>query len=191
MEAPTRVARRPRAAAPENAAPRQPAPRQAAPRQSAPAMADRAGYGGWAIFVAVLAILAVVVLPRLLGGDRGLPGASPEASADATASASAMASPTALQSDGETVRAALDRVDAAILEARGGKDGLTGRDEDELAELAAAVRRAADRGDLDAAATAAQALSDRARVVTIGLDGPRRNSLLATIDDLLAALPPP
>jgi serine/threonine protein kinase len=189
MEAPTRVARPPSAAASESVAPRQPVP-----RRPAPAIADRAGYRGWAIVVAVLAILAVVVLPRVLGDDRGRLGASPEASPEATVSASAspsaMASATALPSDGAAVLAALDHVDEAIMAARGGKDGLTGRDTDELEELAAAVRRAADRGDLGAAATAAQALSDQAGVSTIGLDGPRRGSLLGAIDGLLATLPP-
>jgi hypothetical protein len=44
---------------------------------------------------------------------------------------------------------------------------------------------------LGAAVTAAQALSDRGRAMTTGLDGPRRDSLLAAIDGLLAALSPP
>lgn len=192
MQAPTRVAReRPSAAPPENAALQRPAPQQLAlqqlaPQQLAPSPSGRAGYGGRAIFVAMLAVLAVLVLPRLLGGDRGLPGASAEASAEASATASA----TALSSDGETMLVALSRVDSAIEAARGGKDGLKGRDGNELAQLATSVRTTVDRGDLGAAATAAQALSDRGRALTTGLDRPRRDSLLAAIDGLLAALSP-
>jgi serine/threonine-protein kinase len=200
MEAPTRVARaraRPSAAPPQPPAAQppaaqQPAAQHPAAQQPVPSPSGRAGYRGRAILVAMLAVLAVLVLPRVLGAGGGFPGASAEASAEAsaTATATATAIATTLPSGAETILVALGRVDAAIEAARGGKDGLTGRDASELAQLAASVRSAVDRGDLGAAATAAQTLSDRGRVLTKGLDEPRRDSLLAAIDALLAALPP-
>ncbi len=142
--------------------------------------------------MAVLAVLAVLVLPRLLGGSEGFEGASPETSGEASASAQASATPsaTAISDDVEAVLAALSQVDAAIEGARGGKDGLKGRDGTELAQLAGAVRTSVDGGDFDAAATAAQALSDQAPELTKGVDSPRRDSILAAIDSLVAALSP-
>ena len=188
MEAPTLVAReRPSVATPIVAAPEQPAS-----QQSGPSPSGRVHLGGWAILVALLAVLAVLALSRLPGGGGNLPGTSAEptatATAEASAEATATASATALPSSGEAILVALGRVDAAIETARGGKDGLTGRDANELAQLAAAVRAAVDGEDPGAAATAAQALSDRGSVLAKGLDKRRRNELLAAIDDLLAAL---
>ena len=190
MEAPTRVARA--RARPLAAPPQPPAAQQPAAQRPVPSPSGRAGYRGRAILVAMLAVLAVLVLPRVLGGGGGFPDASAEASAQgsaATATATATAATTTLPSGAQAILVALGRVDAAIEAARGGKDGLTGRDGNELAQLAASVRTAVDRGDLGAAATAAQALSDRGRALTVGLDKPRRDSLLAAIDALLAALP--
>jgi len=147
--------------------------------------APRRGLIGWsalAVSVALLAILAVAFLPRLLGGA-GQPGAS-------AASPAASLETTAVPTGYATIVAALGRVDAAIEAARGGKDGLTGRDANELAQLAASVRAAVDRADMAAAAAAARTLADRGREVTKGLDKPRRDALLAAIDGLTEALPP-
>jgi len=83
---------------------------------------------------------------------------------------------------------AIDRVDAAIEAARGGKDGLNGRDANELEQLAASVRAAVQRGDLGAARTTASTLADRARALTAGLDADRRQPMLAAIDALVAVL---
>jgi type II secretory pathway pseudopilin PulG len=148
------------------------------------------------VTVAVLALVAVLVLPRLLGGSDGFEVASPEASAEATAEATAAEataapSASAISGDVETVLTALSRVDAAIEEARGGKDGLKGRAGTELEQLAGSVRTSVVGGDLDAAATAARALSDQAPDLTKGIDGPRRDAILAAIDDVLAALSTP
>jgi hypothetical protein len=52
------------------------------------------------------------------------------------------------------------------------------------------VRTSIDGGDLGAASTTAQALSDRTRELAADLDESRRDSLLAAIDSLLAALSP-
>jgi hypothetical protein len=79
-------------------------------------------------------------------------------------------------------------VDAAIEAARGGKDGLNGKDANELVQLAASVRTALNKGDLGAATKAAQKLSDRADSLAKGLDKGRRDPLLAAIGELLRAL---
>jgi hypothetical protein len=86
---------------------------------------------------------------------------------------------------------ALGDVDKAIESARGGKDGLSGKDANELQDLANSVRTALDRGDLGAAATAARTLSDRSDTLTKGLDKRRRDALRVAIDGLLEALPSP
>jgi hypothetical protein len=99
-------------------------------------------------------------------------------------------SATALPSAPGTILAALDQVDAAIAAARGGKDGLGGRDANELTQLAGTVRTDVNRGDLGGAANAAQSLSDRARALTEKLDKQRRDALLAAIDALVQALRP-
>ena len=216
MEAPTRVAPvRPPTAIEANPGPKRPVPPQPANDAQAPqgpatppvteqsvpqpaaqrlreSPSGRLGYRGLAAVVAVLAVLAVLVLPRLLGGSEGFEDASPEASGEASASAQATVTPsaTAISNDVDAVLAALSQVDAAIEGARGGKDGLKGRDATELAQLAGAVRTSLEGGDLDAAATAARALSDEAPELTKGVDGPRRDSILAAIDDLVAALSP-
>jgi hypothetical protein len=186
MEAPTVVAAVRAAASLVEPLPQQPAVQRPAVQQAAPTRSGRIGWRALAILVTVLAILAVIVLPLLQGGG-GLPGASAPASAPASAASTAAALP----SDSATVLAALGRVDAALDAARGGKDGLTGRDANELAQLAASVRTAVDRGDFGAAITATRNLSDRARALTVSLDKPRRDALFAAIDGLSAALAAP
>jgi hypothetical protein len=171
-------------ALPQPTAP-QPAPRPRVKRQRAATRSSWTRYLGPVIVVAGI-VLAVLFLPRLLGGSGGLPGSSAQASAAASAAASASAA--ALPSDTAAILDALSLVDSAIDATRGGKDGLTGRDANELAQLAASVRTAVERGDLDAATTAAQSLADRARALTTNLEKPRRDSLLAAIDGLLRAL---
>ena len=213
MEAPTRVAQEnPKAAQPGDAALGEPGPPElvtqvpdpdqtppkSAPEPATPQLAPprasrsqpgslpwiRAGYRRWPVIVAVLAVLAVVLVPRLLGAGAGLPGASPTASPPASPTVAA----TAPSSENEATLAALAQVESEIEAARGGRDGLKGRDGNELMDLANSVRTSIDGGDLDAAATAAQALSDRTREVTTDLDEARRNSLLGAIDGLLTAL---
>lgn len=160
----------------------QPVARGTVVRRHAASRPGGCSYLGPAIFVAAL-IVAALLLPRLLGGGSGgLPSPS------SAASTGASASPTALPSTAPTIVAALNQVDAAIEAARGGKDGLNGHDANELAQLAGTVRQDVDRGDLGAATTAAQALSDRARELTAHLDKEIRDPLLTAIDGLLQAL---
>ena len=180
MEAPTVVAAVMAAAPLVGPLPPRPAVQRPAVQQAVATRSGRLGWRALAIFVTVLAILAVIVLPRLLGGS--LPGASAPASAALTA---------APPSDEATVLAALGRVDAALDAARGGKDGLNGRDANELAQLAASARTAVERGDFGAAIMATRDMSDRAHALTVSLDQARRDALFAAIDGLSAALAAP
>lgn len=125
--------------------------------------------------VVVLVILASSLVPILMSG----PGASATPTSRPASASPGVAQP---------VLVAIDRVDAAIEAARGGKDGLNGRDANELEQLAASVRAAVQRGDLGAARTAASTLADRARALTAGLDADRRQPMLAAIDALVAVL---
>jgi eukaryotic-like serine/threonine-protein kinase len=194
MEAPTVVAAALEVAArsvgprvPQPAEPAFPAPRVAARSRAVPV-------GAMALVVAVVAILVVLSVPRLLGGTASSPaptlGPSGIALPSTTLPSTTLPS-TALPSSSPFALGALDRVDSAIEAARGGKDGLTGRDANDLAQLAATVRTDVEQGDLAAATAAAHSLSDRVRNLAKGLDQARRDSLLAAVDGLLAALPGP
>ena len=157
-------------------------------RTAARSRAVRSGSGAYVGVAIVLGALlvAVFILPRLLaGGSGGLPNSSSGSRPTPTLP---LASPTALPSARAAIIAALDQVDAAIAAARGGKDGLNGHDGNELAQLARAVRLDVDRGDLRAATTDAQTLSDRARELTANLDKKLRDPLAMAIDALLRAL---
>jgi eukaryotic-like serine/threonine-protein kinase len=163
-----------------------PAPAAVPSAVSTPARASaRPRAGGWpalagpAILLALLALAVILLLPRLLGGA-GVPVGSP----GPTASSSTTAGPSAPAA----VLASLDRVDAAIEAARGGKDGLTGRDANELAQLAGSVRSAVAQGDLPAARVATATLSDRAQELAKGLDETRRAALFDAIAALEDAL---
>jgi len=125
--------------------------------------------------VVLLMVAAVAATSLLTGG----PSATPTPTAR-PASASPSVAPSVL--------AALDRVDAAIEAARGGKDGLNGRDANELGQLAGSVQTAVQRNDLGAATTAASTLADRARALSGGLEADRRQPLLDAVAALGKAL---
>jgi hypothetical protein len=65
---------------------------------------------------------------------------------------------------------ALDNVEAAIAAARGGPDGLKGKDANALESLAGRVRRDLANGDRRAAMTDARELDRRARDIADHLD---------------------
>jgi hypothetical protein len=187
-DAPTRIAPPPPPATPAPVAPKvaevvspEVAPKEAADRPLGTAPPSRIGRFGPAIVViAVFAVVAVLLVPRLLGGG-SVVAPTPSPSVAVVPSA-------VLPSADGAVATALDAVDAAIEAARGGKDGLSGKDANELAELTASVRAAVDRGDLAAARSAAATLSGRAVAVTKDLDKARRDVLLAAIGSLSQAL---
>jgi hypothetical protein len=118
-------------------------------------------------------LVALLVLPRLgslLVGPAG-PSANPSASLtrpspslapSASPSPSLPASPSPTPSPTpDPAFGALDAVDAAIAGARGGPDGLKGKDANDLESMAAAVRRALSAGDRGAALDAARRLDHR------------------------------
>jgi hypothetical protein len=185
-DAPTRIAPPPPPASsppppPLDPAPAAPAASVVRPPETGPAR-QVGRFGPAIVVIAVFAVVAVLLVPRLLGGGSVVPP---------TPSPSVAVVPSAVvPSTNEAVAAALDAVDAAIEAARGGKDGLSGKDANELAELTASVRAAVDRGDLAAARSAAATLSDRAVAVTKDLDKARRDVLLAAIGSLSQALAP-
>jgi hypothetical protein len=151
-------------------------PRGVTSRALAPELVRPAGI---AIALVVVAVLGLLLLPRLLG-DVGVPGSSP--------GVGATASPGVLASDIAQIVAALDRVDAAIEAARGGKDGLSGRDANDLAQLASTVRDAVQRGDVPAAQAATATLRERVDELGKGLDKDRREALQAAVDELARTL---
>ena len=127
--------------------------------------------------LAAVALAAAITLPGLLGALGGGPaaslpvvgGPSPSVSASASAMPSASASvlPSAAPSPSiDPARTALDEVLAAIAAARGGPDGLKGKEANELESGAARVRRDLDAGDRAAALKDARALDKRVRDVS-------------------------
>jgi hypothetical protein len=148
----------------------------ASPSVRALARPPRSGRMAAVVAGVVLLVVAAVAASSLFTGG---PGASPTPTAR-PASASPSVAPSVL--------AALDGVDAAIEAAKGGKDGLSGKDANELAQLAGSVRTAVAQHDPGAARTAASSLADRARVLSTGLDADRRQPLLDAVDALVNAL---
>jgi hypothetical protein len=83
---------------------------------------------------------------------------------------------------------ALDQVDAAIAAARGGPEGLKGKEANDLESLAGSVRRALTKGDRKAALEAARKLDKRVNDLAdkIGRDaGARLESASAKLVDAL------
>jgi len=144
---------------------------------SRPVSQPRRGSAGWLLPVAsILAVVlaALLILPRL-GSLLASPGGSPQgslAAASAAPSAGTPASPSpapsiaasptvAISPSPDPAFAAIDAMDAAIAAARGGPDGLKGKEANDLESLAAAVRRALTSGNRRAALDAAQKLNER------------------------------
>jgi hypothetical protein len=133
--------------------------------------------GGLAVLAALaaVALAAAIILPGLLGALGSGPaaslavvgGGSPSISASASAAASASLLPSAAPSPTiDSARTALDDVVAAISAAKGGPDGLKGKEANELDSAAARVRRDLDAGDRAAALKDARALDKRVRDAT-------------------------
>jgi serine/threonine-protein kinase len=145
-------------------------------RQEAASRGQR--LGGLAVLaaLAVVALAAAITLPSLLAELGGGPAASApragEASPAASASASAPPSASAAPSPSiDPARTALDDVNAAISAAKGGPEGLKGKEANDLETLAARVRRDLDAGDRAAALKDARALDKRVRDATDKMRG--------------------
>jgi serine/threonine-protein kinase len=147
-------------------------------------------------------LVAALVLPRLgslVGGgagpgpsappSAGLASAPPSAGPSASASAGPSASPSVAASPSQDpALAALQKVDTAIAAAKGGPNGLKGKEARDLEALAGTVRRALAEGNRRAALDAARKLDKRISDVAdkIGRDSAAR--LRAASSDLLDAL---
>jgi hypothetical protein len=143
--------------------------------------------------LAVVAVVLGVVVVALLVSQGGLTpgsGTSPSASASFGPTSSTGPSPTFPADAVAAAQLALDDVEAAIEQARGGKDGLKGGDANELAALAADVGRALQAADFDAARSATDKLAERADKVSGELSDARRTRLERAIEALRAAIPP-
>ena len=159
----------------------------------------RASAGALMPAAAILAVVlaAILVLPRLGGllgaaGSSGRPPAvatSASPSAGASASQSLVPSPSVASSPArDPALVALDKVDAAIAAAKGGSDGLKGKEARDLESLAASVRRALTNSDRREALEAARKLDKRVNDLAdkIGRDAAARlKSASATLVDAL------
>jgi hypothetical protein len=88
---------------------------------------------------------------------------------------------------GDPALAALDEVDAAINDTAG-KDGLKGKERNELVRAAAEVRSALADGNRDAAGAAAEALAERIEDVHDELDERRAQRLEDAVSNLIDVL---
>jgi serine/threonine protein kinase len=151
---------------------------------------------GWLLPLAALLAVGLLVGfigPRLLAGLTP-PAASPGPSVAALPSASpsvANPSPSTAPSPSASIDpaiTALDNVDAAISAARGGPDGLKGKEANELESMAAKVRHDLDQGDRAAALKDARDLDRRVRDVSRHLDKAAADRLRSASAALVAAL---
>jgi type IV secretory pathway TrbL component len=83
---------------------------------------------------------------------------------------------------------ALDAFDRALAAARGGQDGLKGKEANEVEDLAAAVRRELASGDRGDALEAARRLDRKVRDVTKGSDGDAAAALRRASADVVTSL---
>jgi tRNA A-37 threonylcarbamoyl transferase component Bud32 len=144
------------------------------------------------------AIVAVVILVALLLGGGLLPGGATETPSTApsptpTATTTPSPSPTTIPSPtsdpAAAALAALDQVVIAIDQAKGGPNGLSGKDAGELLKLADEVRRHLEDEQFRDARAAAERLADRADKATKGVDAERAQRIKDAISTLIDAIP--
>ena len=158
-----------------------------------------------AVALVALALAVLLLLPRLLAGlgpatsstavggpsasaaPSGSAAPSPSAAPSASPTPTAAATPTPSQTI-DPVLARLDAVDAAINDAKGGHDGLKGREANDLISLAERVRQDVAAGKVDDALRDARALDRRARDAARDLDAERRDQLTTATRALVVAL---
>jgi hypothetical protein len=171
--------------------------RQPAPDATRTDRAPAAAWLGRATVVAALVLVIVVALVGLinsavLSGPRGPAGTgsgvAPSSSAPPSPSIAASPSAVTPSPSLDPALASLNAMDAAISAARGGPDGLKGKDANDLEARAAEVRRALDAGDRKAALDAARKLDRRVVDVTKNLDTDQATRLRAASQDLVRAL---
>jgi hypothetical protein len=160
-----------------------------------PSRARSAGLLLPAASILAVVLAALLLLPRLGGPLGGAAGASnrplvsaspfvgPSAALSAAPSPSIARSPTP-----DPALAALDAMDAAIAAAKGGPDGLKGKEANDLETLAATVRRALADGNRRAALDAARKLDKRISDLADKIGRDQAARLKAASADLLHAL---
>ena len=172
---------------------------QGAIARESEAPGDRTSPGGRLVvgasaIVAVLlgAVIVAGLASRLQGGPGGAPSATPAgpgaSSAASTGPTARAASSTPAPPTADPALAALDAVERAIAAARGGSDGLKGKEANELEDLVRRIRTDLQRGDRDRALADARRLEDKVRDVTEELNGGDATRLRSAAADLVAAL---
>ena len=145
-----------------------------------------------AVIVAVLLVIALLPrggLPPGSASETPSTAPTPSPTASAVPSPSPTAFPTATPDPAAPALAALDNVVTAIDQARGGPDGLNGKDAGDLLNLAGEVRRHLEDEKFDEARAAAQRLADRADKVLKGVDAERAQRIRDAISALIDAIP--
>jgi serine/threonine-protein kinase len=150
----------------------------------------------FALVVAALAGLSTLLGPRRDTGSPApsaplvvVPSQSPSLPPSPSPTPPPTPTPTATPGPAAEALAALDRVDAAIAAAKGGGDGLKGKEANELERLAATIRQQLQSGDFEEAASSAHELRERAAKVDHDLDRERRQRIEDAIDALIQAIP--
>ena len=140
---------------------------------------------------------AIAAYRHALNGAAPSPGAASSAPRPSTRaslgpspspSLAPTASPPSAVPSADPAIAALDAMEAAIGAARGGPDGLKGKEANDLETRTAAVRRALENGDRAAAREEARKLDRRIDDVVKGLSDDRAARLRAASADLLRSL---
>ncbi len=151
------------------------------------------------VFAVLIVVIGIALVSRLAFAPSGAPGSSAHASSAPLPSASvpsiapsiaaspsaATASPSPTQ---DPARASLTAMDAAISAARGGPDGLKGKDANDLEDRTAAIRQALDAGDRTKALDLARKLDRRVADLADHLGEDQAARLRSASRDLVQAL---
>ena len=170
--------------------------------RAARAPGGAATWVGRAVVLAALLVVIVIALTGLLGsaspaGPGPSPGASsassprvspPSASPSIEPSARPSPSAVAPSPTPDPAISSLAAMDDAISAARGGPDGLKGKDANDLEQRTAAIRRALDVGDRHAALDLARKLDHRVADVAEHLGEDQASRLRTASRDLVRAL---
>jgi eukaryotic-like serine/threonine-protein kinase len=154
---------------------------------------------GRAIVIAALLLVGAIALVGLLGSASPvLPGPSagplsvpsPSLAASPSVGPSVAPSPSAARPSPspDPALASLAAMDAAISAARGGPDGLKGKDANDLEQRTAAIRQALDDGDRKVALDLARKLDRRVADLARHLGEDQANRLRTASQDLVRAL---
>jgi serine/threonine-protein kinase len=169
----------------------------AVPDAAPPDRARAAAWLGRATVVAALVLVIMVALVGLMnsaalsgpGGPAGTgSGAPPSRSALPSSSIAPSPSAVAPSPSLDPALASLNAMDAAISAARGGPDGLKGKEANDLEARAADVRRALGSGDRNAALDAARKLDRRVADVAKDLGRDQATRLRTASQNLVRAL---